>query len=679
MTNILKFLKKLLALVLAGVVVITAILTPMTATAASASDIFSKTLSGTTTIDKGGAMHSQSRSIYSLGGGMISYNAKKISLFSLDAPSISAGCSGINWHFGGFDFISMAEIQQMVEAISQSALGLVIDLAINVICPQCYAVLGTMREMANKMRGQNFDSCSAAKNLTGHLGKLLPDSLKQGTKAKTCAEYNKSTNKTPSLLGAEIDKTVCGAAGFIQDGYNKVADFVMGIGSDTDVAGAAEVWEASGNITYDTVTAMGFPDGLSKDIILSVLGMHIYPAKPEENCNTTLGDIASVIGVDLTTAINQAGYAAAADSQAGKVAKLLAGATNPNQSGALITAPAVAATQSAATAKPAEKKKTSPCLAPILIPDLAEIGKILMCGFNPEADYKLYQSRLKNFNIGHAGSRASSLLAMCGIEETSAPSGATTPAAPQVVFKRVAEDPYIYTCKEQAVAPPDTTGSAPKPKAKKSCMVPSIGLLSERMKGTPNPSLPQYTGLAWFVMDSLMEGVRDIRDKKPNVTVDRQSPPAWYGLIARSDYPLYRVLNFAAVYPGVASDIIDAYGTTIAAQHVMQTLDLLVRVGNQISVRLEGNPVSATQITQVKADIAGMVRDAGPFRDQALRRLKEKQLLVEFIVQMNKSLQAEVMSKGLMGNADLAVSLKANATSQVKKDGSSSVNTAGTK
>lgn len=70
----------------------TALLTVQTAQAANAAaaDIFNS-IGGTTTIDRGGAVHSQARSIYSLGGGMVSFQGKKVSLLSADAPSFSAG------------------------------------------------------------------------------------------------------------------------------------------------------------------------------------------------------------------------------------------------------------------------------------------------------------------------------------------------------------------------------------------------------------------------------------------------------------------------------------------------------------------------------------------------------------------------------------------------------------
>ncbi|WP_144267202.1 conjugal transfer protein TraH, partial [Comamonas thiooxydans] len=130
----------------------------------TASAIFSG-IGGTTTIDQGGAIHSQTRSIYSLGGGMTSFQGKRVSLLAVDPPNFSAGCAGISWHFGGFSFISMDEIRQLIEAIAQASLGVAVDLAMQVLCPQCYAVMSKLREISNMMRNAAADACKVAKAL----------------------------------------------------------------------------------------------------------------------------------------------------------------------------------------------------------------------------------------------------------------------------------------------------------------------------------------------------------------------------------------------------------------------------------------------------------------------------------------------------------------------------------
>ena len=674
--------KKIICSLLSAVLLITATLTPMTAAAQSAAELFRGAI-GDVSITPGGSMHSQARSIYSLGGGSVSSSSKSISLMSAQGPSFRAGCAGINWHFGGMNFITEAEIQKMVEAISQAALGLVIDLAMNVLCPQCYAVMGTIRDMANKMRNAAMDSCNAAKRLVGMGRDAVTKAGLVDPIHDSCAEKNAADNAKSNYLGGMFGVTGCSiledANKSLGIAMTEVNKFLKGDPvakpSSTEVA-------MTGNVTYEALSAMGYPDGLAKNIILSMVGMEIYIAKGG-NCAETLAGLAlatnhakqnaaaagvttaqtnvsaSEIARDTAVAAAKAagtawGVAVEAGSPAAALkADALAAAEAATQSEEKYAADAKAvnvekATLSGIVAATASsnpltaKQSAQYCPVAPLLTGVQELAKIAMCGYDPAADNKLYTRRMDQLKVmGAAELAGGSLARMCGEEVLKAGKGTGN-----YTFKGNKSNPALFFCDKANTA---------------SCTSPQISPLQTQMTDLSQAAvgLPAYTGLGWMIMDALMEGVAQVKAGK---TIDKASPPTWLKLVESSDYPLYRVINLAAVYPGQAASIIDAYGTTIAAQHVMRSLEHLLKLGNNVELLLAGGTkANINAVNHLKGEIAGLIRDAGPFRDQALRRLREKQALVDFILQMNKALQADVMSAGLMGNANMVKSIKAAA------------------
>lgn len=112
-----------------------------------------------------GLYKSKTRTAVSFGSYSVRAKTSSINLFSYTPPSVSAGCNGISAHFGGFSFITGAQIQTFIQNISQNAPGLVIQLAIKVGCEPCEAVLAIMEDLAELAAQIALDSCTAAKTL----------------------------------------------------------------------------------------------------------------------------------------------------------------------------------------------------------------------------------------------------------------------------------------------------------------------------------------------------------------------------------------------------------------------------------------------------------------------------------------------------------------------------------
>lgn len=597
----------------------TALLTVQTAQAANAAaaDIFAS-IGGTTTFDRGGAVHSQARSIYSLGGGMVSFQGKKVSLLSADAPSFSAGCNGISWHFGGFAFISLDEIRQLVEAVAQASLGIAVDLAMQTLCPQCYAVMAKLRDMANAMRNAAADACKVAQNFGALLkdSGIFPSTQRVSDCSKTTAESGKTASFLDSWAGSackllgDAEKELSGVA-------TKAMDFLRNGKPASGTTPNREFFEVYGNLTYKALTALGYDDGPMKDVMLSLIGLTVSYADPSVDCKKAFqnlyGSADSYLANDTNlTPEEKASMQALTASRDPKKVSAPTDTDNPKTSDAVEKTPNAAPGGSA--------KGPNVCNAPPILDGVQAVGVTLMCGFNAPLEM---QNFARNFYGGDVSKlQKSSLGAMCN-----------------TVKDKDNSNPLVYTCRADSAE----------------CMEPKMARLQDIMGA---PTWNGYTGLAWMVGDALYDGVKRVRENNEYGLADKTKK-----ILNGSGWPLYRLINVAAVYPGLAGELLEAYTSAIAAQYVMDTLDKVSRIGAQPAIDLRASKgLKPESLSLVREHIMNMVRAGNETKTQVLERLAEKRKMVEVIMQVNKTLQAEVIGQGLAGNASLAVNIKRQQT-----------------
>lgn len=83
-------------------------------------------------------------------------------LYSIQLPSISAGCGGIDAFAGAFSMITKDELVQVARGIAAGAPGYFFNLAIDSVCPTCGA---NMKELSRKLNSFNEltrDACNTA-------------------------------------------------------------------------------------------------------------------------------------------------------------------------------------------------------------------------------------------------------------------------------------------------------------------------------------------------------------------------------------------------------------------------------------------------------------------------------------------------------------------------------------
>ena len=608
----------------------TALVTVQTAQAQelSASKIFNA-IGGTTSFDRGGAVHSQARSIYSLGGGMTTFQGKRVSLFAADPPSFSAGCNGISWHFGGFSFISMDEIRRLVEAVAQASVGVAVDLAMQTLCPQCYAVMAKLRDIANGMRNAVADACTIAQNF----GAMLSEkgTYSPGGRAFRCSKMKAEDGTTVDVLNG-VASDACAMLSNAETKLNEAADKAMSFLSGTPQAGAKtpdrETLEQAGNITFKALTALGYENGPVKDIMLSLLGMSIQPLKSAPDCRDAFKDLAGFAEGEL--GMDPSGPSTPAEKEA--MASLV---KTFESTGRRVTATATdkqptmadadTKVQASSPAKGGVDKGPNTCFAPPVLSGVQEVGHVLMCGFNIAAERKKFAN---DYYGGDESLLAeTSLGAMCA-----------------KVTNLASANPLVYTCRQSEA----------------DCIQPKLVRLKDFMD--PN-AVSGYTGILWMVGDALHDGVKRIRDNDSRGLSEKTKK-----ILNGSGYPLYRLLNMAAVYPGLSQELLNAYTSAIAAQFAMDTFDMVAKIGAQPTI---GTPsvtgLRPSDVAVVRQNIMEMVRAGNSTRGAVLERLAEKRQLVEVILQVNKALQAEVIGQGLGGNTKLAVSLKQQIQSTANK------------
>ncbi|WP_144267358.1 conjugal transfer protein TraH, partial [Comamonas thiooxydans] len=417
------------------------------------------------------------------------------------------------------------------------------------------------------------------------------------------AKTNQSTGWLNSVAGA-----FCGTLQKVTDSLTKsgqeIERWIKGASNANDKTPDTSSIAGYGNVTYRALGALGYEDGFSKDVILSLLGMSIVLPTPAKDCTEAFSLFESSTLPGSESAIDVITKAEAARTVAKDNAK------------------ASDTASSATTQKNAgdSEKSISACHAPPLITQVKDIANLLLCGLDPKQNAALFAA---NYYGGDAARfKATSIAMMCPTDKETVGTNAY--------------DFYVYTCRADAKT--------------KDCIAPKMEKFGNYARSVAN--LDGYDGLVFMVGAKLFNGVLAVRDGK-------SLPPTTTQLIQAVDYPLYRLINLAAVYPGAAGTALEAYAATIAVQYVSDTLGLVVKVGSQPSIDFRNQmPVGAPIVNQIRAELANTLKGDLINKNQTLSRLSEKRALVDLIVQSNKALQSEVISQGLGSNAEMALSLK---------------------
>jgi hypothetical protein len=218
-----------------------------------------------------GFYQSQARGVFTAGGVSIRFPRKSVQLISITPPSIQSGCGGISVFFGGFSFISGAEISQLITNIAQTALGYVLHLAIKTLCPQCAAVIEVMQKLAQMANKMGMDACAIGTKIGAEIGAAIFKD--KPTDPAAAGQTNFCQNKT-SEAGASDGffqslSSLCKKGSDLIDSYDK---WLASSPGSSDEKKAEEAGRF-GNATWIALDNMGYRnDTATKELLMSMIG-----------------------------------------------------------------------------------------------------------------------------------------------------------------------------------------------------------------------------------------------------------------------------------------------------------------------------------------------------------------------------------------------------------------------
>lgn len=108
---------------------------------------------------------SNTRNGYYGGSYSLRVPVKNYSLVQFDAPTMSAGCSGISLSAGSFSVLNADEFKQMIRQIGANAGMYFFKLALDVISPRINAVITSLEKFMQSINLNNINTCKAGETL----------------------------------------------------------------------------------------------------------------------------------------------------------------------------------------------------------------------------------------------------------------------------------------------------------------------------------------------------------------------------------------------------------------------------------------------------------------------------------------------------------------------------------
>lgn len=201
---------------------------------AQASDLRLDELFDSYSSGEGGEINARGGTVYSGGEFTARFNQPRVSVASLQSPSIKASCGGVDMYAGSFGFMSSDEVVQVARGVAQGAAVYFFDMAIESICSSCSK---TMSKIQSWIQAANKFARNSCQNTNQFLKSLESEQDDASDAASTAGE-------STGLLSGVDDAA---------DGYlNDLSEWVLSSdedeGSDTN-----KVKNAKANSTVDKI------------------------------------------------------------------------------------------------------------------------------------------------------------------------------------------------------------------------------------------------------------------------------------------------------------------------------------------------------------------------------------------------------------------------------------------
>jgi conjugative transfer pilus assembly protein TraH len=235
-----------------------------------------------------GAYHDQAAGYYTGGSLFLRNQVKDYQLASIELPSFSGGCSGIDSFLGSFSVISTTQLTAMMKNIMSAGGSYAFDLALTTAVPQIKTVKDYIQKYVTDINNANINSCNTAEDLVGGMWPKTQSSQQQ-----ICRDLG-SRNGTFSDWAAA--RQGCGTGGQFDQG--------MGDGGDRK----QEVI-VNKNLIWDALQTNGFSgsDTELSEMLMSLSGSIIIKNDQGKASMTTLMSMAD--SQDIVKALMYGGSA----------------------------------------------------------------------------------------------------------------------------------------------------------------------------------------------------------------------------------------------------------------------------------------------------------------------------------------------------------------------------------
>lgn len=113
------------------------------------------------------AFQDQASGYYTGGSLFLRNQVKNYQLVSIELPSFSGGCSGIDAYLGSFSVIKNVDLKKMMKNILSAGGAYAFDLALTTTIPQMKTVKDYIQKYVNDINNANINSCNVAEDLVG--------------------------------------------------------------------------------------------------------------------------------------------------------------------------------------------------------------------------------------------------------------------------------------------------------------------------------------------------------------------------------------------------------------------------------------------------------------------------------------------------------------------------------
>ncbi|OCX69429.1 hypothetical protein A6M27_16950 [Acidithiobacillus thiooxidans] len=243
--------------------------------------------------------------------------------------------------------------------------------------------------------------------------------------------------------------------------------------------------------------------------------------------------------------------------------------------------------------------------------------------------------------------------------------GTTSSSVPENSAWSLLQNTPVYYCGGVASSPAVSWPSTDIPMMNGTmgdCTMVEKSTIEAVSSGEVSPTEQNSSGWSSFSQQGFLVYVTNTLDGAVNAVTNNQPlSPQVIQLIQKAPFPLYQVIDLAAVYPSTATQLINSASQTIA---LLLTEKLLINVMH--------NVMDASQISNINAktiSLAGAMNVLSSIREEQSKVTQralnlndyELQMMTE-VRQIQRLIQDQVMQEGVMGNQQYSQALMSGIT-----------------